>query len=516
MCNDLFGNLYCIGQVNISTNYEFLIVKYDSDGTLIWNSTWGGVNRDYGYDIEVNKTNQNEIFCTGAHGTSTTELDMALIKMDSLGNEIWNRSWNKSEYDVGYGIAFDVLGNIYIVGSTWITADGFYDLVVVKFNSTGHEVWNTTWGGNKDDQGNGIVVVGTKIYVVGYTHSYPNVGTERDMVLLEFDTITGAKVWNVSWGGSELEVGYDICMDSQGNITCVGSHSSGSNIQAAVVKFNLTGGEIWNTTWNTANTEEFRSLKLNYKDEIYCGGQIHLGGSDYDYLVCKFDADGNEIWNTTWGRSLIDGCLDILIDEYTSGLYAIGTHQTNSTNFDMALVRYIPNNDTFIIPANVYVLLNLGSLKINISANVSLTLNTSLFNSLPQGLPDLDKAMCFVEILVNATNYEVNTTIRFHYNEDDLPPGITEEMLDVVFLNGSVWESLGATVNTTGNYIEVSLNHFSFYAIVGSDSGGSTDPPTPPIPGFETIFIIVSLFSVMSLVFLYQKYKSRKVEPINF
>ena len=510
MSMDLSGNIYCIGQINISNNYEVLVVKYDADGKEIWNTSWGGMYRDYGYDIKVNQTNPNEIFCAGATGNGASyETALALIKMDGQGNEIWNSTWDNSTYDLGNALAFDLLGNIYVVGATWVDADGDYDLLLVKFNSTGHEVWNSTWGGSGGEQGNGIVVVGSTIYVVGYTSSYAAVGTDPDLALLEFDTTSGAKIWNETWGDAENDYGWDICMDSRGNITVAGRFNhTGVDSQVAIVKFNLTGGEIWNSTWNTPYSEEGRSLSLNAADEIYCGGYITYSGSNDDFLIIKFDALGNELWNTTWGNANHDRCYDVLIGDYSSGVYALGDYQPSAGDFDLALVRFMPNNQTFVIPANINVTLEIGNLKITVSANVSLTINTSLFVQLPSGLPDPTNGLYYLEIVVNATVYEINATIRFYYDENNLPAGITEEMLDIFFYNGINWESLGATVNTDENYIEVEINHFSFYAIVGKETSGGGTLPAPPIPSFEILFILISLISLISLVVLYRKLKN--------
>ncbi|MHA1797489.1 MAG: hypothetical protein ACTSVY_03485 [Candidatus Helarchaeota archaeon] len=282
-----------------------------------------------------------------------------------------------------------------------------------------------------------------------------------------------------------------------------------------------TPSSIWNSTWDTKMENQGNGFKMSADSygNIYCIGQVNIS-NNLELIVIKYDSNGIELWNTTWGSTDEDCGFDILIDDYVSGLYALGEHQLTSNDYDLALVRFVPNNDTFEIPAYTNVTLDLGNLKLNISANVSLTINTSLFNSQPLGyerIANLTNAFYFLEILVNTTSHEVNATIQYHYNEEELPTGITEDNLDIFYLNGTAWESLNATINTAGNYIEVQVNHFSFYAIVGSATTPESPPAnTPLIPGFESIFVVIALLSVISLVVLYQKLKSKKIEFLNF
>lgn len=91
-----------------------------------------------------------------------------------------------------------------------------------------------------------------------------------------------------------------------------------------------------------------------------------------------------------------------------------------------------------------------------------------------------------------------NATVQFYYNENALPSGVDESALAIYSYNDTVgkWEEIPGVVNTSANYIEVLLFHFSYYAIVFEHQ---------PVIGSYDLWllwagiIIVSVISIISL-----------------
>ncbi|MFX1500441.1 MAG: SBBP repeat-containing protein, partial [Promethearchaeota archaeon] len=99
----------------------------------------------------------------------------------------WNTTWGGSNYDRGYGITLDVLGNVFITGYTRSYGAGNYDVFLLKYDSNGNLMWNITWGGSGFDDGRGIVVDGSgNVLITGSTDSY-GAGIS-DMFLLKYNS----------------------------------------------------------------------------------------------------------------------------------------------------------------------------------------------------------------------------------------------------------------------------------------------------------------------------------------
>jgi len=62
---------------------------------------------------------------------------------------------------------------------------GGYDIVLVKWNTAGNQLWNSTWGGVGNDYGNAIWGIETHLYICGSSGSFS--AGSLDMVLLYSD-----------------------------------------------------------------------------------------------------------------------------------------------------------------------------------------------------------------------------------------------------------------------------------------------------------------------------------------
>jgi len=95
----------------------------------------------------------------------------------------WNTFLGSDSDDLGKSIAVDVIGNVYVAGTssdTW-GAPGLPfalgpDAFLAKLNSSGALQWNAFLGGYWDYEGNGIAVDdGGTVYVAGNGNTSPDV-----------------------------------------------------------------------------------------------------------------------------------------------------------------------------------------------------------------------------------------------------------------------------------------------------------------------------------------------------
>ena len=95
---------------------------------------------------------------------------------------------------------------------------------------------------------------------------------------------------------------------------------------------------------------------------------------------------------------------------------------------------------------------------------------------IPEGVKDIRK---FIDILPDedVKNSTEKVTIRIYYNDSEIQNmNINEETLKIYHYNEdtSNWDVLNSTVNTSANYVEVIVNHFSTYAVFGEEVKGET------------------------------------------
>lgn len=150
------GNL--IGTYTLG--YGPFIVKYDSDGNIIWVNSIPGANEANG----VVSDNLGNVFVTGSFSgtlvvgnstvTSSGFRDVFIIKYNNSGNPIWARTAGGTNTDESFSVCLDQAGNSIITGyfaspsitfgtytlSTTLTSRHF----VVKYDPNGNVLWATS------------------------------------------------------------------------------------------------------------------------------------------------------------------------------------------------------------------------------------------------------------------------------------------------------------------------------------------------------------------------------------
>jgi murein DD-endopeptidase MepM/ murein hydrolase activator NlpD len=224
----------------------------------------------------------------------------------------WNvsaHSWGGSGTDYADSLAKDSAGNVYVAGGTNSFGSGGTDVLLLKYDATGHFLWAKTWGGGNDEYATSVAVGPDGfVYVTGGTFSFG--AGWFDIFLLKLD-IDGNLIWATTWGGGSYDVGHDIGFDSAGNIYVVGEeYSFGPCCSSAVLlKFTPSGGTpIWTAAWKGPATYD-----TGYSLTVDSNGNVIVAGISWDYsasplhnsiLLVKYDAAGNYVWSKNWATPM--------------------------------------------------------------------------------------------------------------------------------------------------------------------------------------------------------------------
>lgn len=198
-----------------------MIIKFTSSGKLRWATYYGDANT-LGYALAFDPA--NDLYCTG-YTSSTTKIaspnayqttfggggfggtDIFLAKFDTAGVRKWGTYYGGNGADANNGgITFDASNNVIFTGhvassnasaivgiNTASATQTFYmggrDINITKFTPLGQLLWGTYYGGQRDDEGKGIVYTASNdaIYVSGFTSSRDTFATENG-----YDTTYGS------------------------------------------------------------------------------------------------------------------------------------------------------------------------------------------------------------------------------------------------------------------------------------------------------------------------------------
>jgi hypothetical protein len=160
------GNVY-IDDITESTGPEdrdLLIVKLDPTGMPLWSQAFGDENLQYGKSVAVD--GEGNVFAAvdlfgsvdvgGQTITSAGSSDVVLVKLDPSGKDLWGKRFGDASAQTVSGVAIDGSGNILLTGSFKGTIDfgggplesaGADDIFIVKLDPTGAHRWSKRFGG---------------------------------------------------------------------------------------------------------------------------------------------------------------------------------------------------------------------------------------------------------------------------------------------------------------------------------------------------------------------------------
>lgn len=174
------------------------------------------------------------------------------IKLDASGNKEWRRYFGGTNNDRSYDTVQTEDGGFLMIGSSEsddfdITApNGSYDFWVVKINAEGTKVWEKSFGGSEIDVGYAIATSGDgKYIIVGDSRSsdgdISNAKGNADLWMIQIDD-NGNLIWEKSLGGTEFDTARGIYATQEGGFIITGNSRSNNGD----VDENQGQSDIWN------------------------------------------------------------------------------------------------------------------------------------------------------------------------------------------------------------------------------------------------------------------------------
>jgi hypothetical protein len=290
---DVFGNVFVGGYIErLAPDYntELIISKYDFNGNVLWEKSVGDgsavlESSDVAVDVFGN------IYIVGTFYNNVDYLsNIWVVKYDSEGNQIWKKSLNESRIGIGEGIDVDDFGNVYVDGTTDAFGAGNNDIWTIKYNSSGSQIWNKTFGGSSQDEAKDIAVDSLgNVYSAGRTYSFG--AGNWDFVLIKYNS-SGDQIWNKTAGGAGNDYGEGVAVDDYGNIYFTGyTLSFGAGREDIwTIKYNSSGSQIWNKTNGGSGSDYGYAVAVNGNGSVYVAGR-HLTPDYYvsDEAMIKFE-----------------------------------------------------------------------------------------------------------------------------------------------------------------------------------------------------------------------------------
>jgi len=240
------------------------------------------------------------VYIAGWTEGATSGVDVLLLKLDSLGREVWVRTYDygANEDDEAVGAARDASGNIYIAAGVADASRG--RVALLKFSPGGDLLWTRSYGeANRDYAAAGGVALddSQNVYVGVGTHST----SSPTMRVLKYNP-NGDLVWTMSYSA----VGYDHVwtgrfhpLPSGGVYLALGAEHPQRRDDWVIVRMSPQGQVLWERVYKeTGNLfEALRWSQVDEQENIYLTGiVIPSAVRNAVFGTTKIDSSGSILW----------------------------------------------------------------------------------------------------------------------------------------------------------------------------------------------------------------------------
>jgi hypothetical protein len=174
------------------TYEDFWLLKLDINGDTLWTKIFGSIGFERGNSAY--ETSDSCFIVTGTTSSNLNSYDILLIKFNRDGEILWDKTFGNYSYDSGNCIIQASDGG-YVITGIWTNV--LFDLLLLKTNKNGVQQWSRTFGGQYNDQGMSVQQTSDGGYIIaGRTDSFGN-GLD-DVWLIKTDSLGYSNVNSIT------------------------------------------------------------------------------------------------------------------------------------------------------------------------------------------------------------------------------------------------------------------------------------------------------------------------------
>lgn len=364
---------------NVSGNHGYSdawIIKLNAAGTVEWQKCFGTFYEEFTFNA-IQTSDGGYIFA-GYKITSGADKDAWIVKLNSLGNIIWEKDLGGTSIDEATHIEETTDGGFIISGFTAsIDGDvtgqhGFYDIWVVKMTMGGIIEWQKCLGGDSLDRADYIIQTNDGGYIVaGQTTSNNgdvsgnHGGYDAWVVKL---SASGVVEWQKCIGSGSTDMASTIQKTADGGyiVGVTGIYNSNFGLDFIAVKLTASGSLQWEKTFGGTGSDSLGSIIQTNDGNYIAVGYSNSNNYDVsgnhgngDGWIIKLTSTGTLSWQKCFGGALADSFYRVK-QTSDNGFIILGSSESNNGDVsgnhgeeDIWVVRLNPEilaNESFTSP----------------------------------------------------------------------------------------------------------------------------------------------------------------------
>lgn len=342
---------------SLSGNTDMHILKVDNNGSLIWEQKLGEKETEEAFGLlEAKDGNYVVAGSSDSFSDSPDIKDMWLVKISAAnGNVIWAKTYGSAEsIDEARAVAMGHDGGYLVLGHSFsLNGDQTGDLLVVKTDDSGNEVWRKNFGGPSNEQSVAVMKNDEGYILLANTESFGK--GKWDIWMVQIDK-EGNKLWEQSYGGGDNEMANSFIKTKDGFMIVGYTYSFAmASLDFWVVKTDLKGQMQWHKVFGGMSTDEAFGIIEASDGNFVVGGYTEVWkGNQYgentskdghNILLVKIDGTGKKIWERSIGGEH-DQRAFAISESSDRGLVLVGFHNSDDNNGTDVLIMKVSESGT--------------------------------------------------------------------------------------------------------------------------------------------------------------------------
>ena len=366
---------------------RLLAVNAQVNPSLLWQKSMGGTANEFmgkvlptsdgGYLVAGSTTSplNGDVSQTPYKPGSN---DYWVVKTDSTGQKQWDRRYGSTWIELLYDAVPASDGGFVLTGTLQkssgiasatdlhdvsrpdLTTNSSGDIWVLKIDINGNKVWDTRLGASTGGQtsrtiiatpdGGYLVAGGTNASTASLDVSQSTRGAS-DYWVVKLDA-NGQKVWDQRYGGSADESATSLLATTDGGYLIGGSSSSGAGFDKSdanrgnndywVIKIDANGNKLWDKTFGGSAADNLYSMVATPDGGyLLAGSSLSSAGFEKtfsprggsDFWIIKIDGNGTKQWDKVYGSSGNEVCYNS-ISAPGGGYYLTGSTASTTVGYE--------------------------------------------------------------------------------------------------------------------------------------------------------------------------------------
>ncbi len=368
------GDVYVAGFTNFALDgqryhhhYDAFVRKYDADGNERWTRQFGSSGVDQALAIAVDEGGVTVAGSTDGrlpNQPAAGGVDIFVARFGPSGRQLWVRQFGTKGDDRATAVVSTDEGPI-VAGSTGgalaARQGGTSDAFLAQLDASGDLSWVRQFGTPDADEALGLSAREGVLYAVGWTAgSYHGafLGGSSDGFVSAFDR-RGEPLWKQQLGSAGSDRLTAVVARSSG-VFVAGStdgvledQAASGALDAFAAKIDTDGGIRWIRQFGSRGDDEAVAIAADSQGLYVAGSALGplpdaVGLGEWDGFVCKYLANGTQMWTRQLGTTDYDRVYGLSLDP--AGLNLTGTTHGAFEGFANAGDR-----DVFLLRAGVLV-----------------------------------------------------------------------------------------------------------------------------------------------------------------